>query len=328
MSMPAVIDYAELQNDPEFTKLMEFGGLSATVTAAPEGHVIDIGQHLRDPSDFHGSKLVHDVVQFGSSLAGLIGHYDDPNGFFADRQQLARQGIIVLSDYYPEAIEVVEGINDLAEFMRANPEKYDDRVFARRYYDLAARGYGLLRDKLPELGHASTEQSLPVSLVRAGMVTTRLALGLTPDATIEGELAVVTKRAHPKNGAYEHLMVTVKWQDPAYDPQRINGKHLLLSDFVNPASGASTAALIIAALNRGAKPDSVEHRSVMATRQGIEFWHKVFVAMGIRPSFVAVGSTDNLNPNYYLESPGVGDAGQVLRHFLPSWYDDGVAAAS
>ena len=165
-------------------------------------------------------------------------------------------------------------------------------------------------------------KEIPVSLERAGLVATRLALGLDRDAKVHNEIKVVTKRTHLKGEPENFLTATVKWRDQAA-LKKINHQPILMADFVNPASGASTAAFILAAKKIGIVPSAIYNRSVLATKQGIIFMKKAFEELGIKTYFYSVGVADELNSSYYLiGNRAVGDAGHVLRHFLPKGYRD------
>ncbi len=138
------------------------------------------------------------------------------------------------------------------------------------------------------------------------------------DAFIQNEVQVETKRAHPKGGAHEDLMVTVRWAHPE-DPMKLKNKDILVADFVNPASWSSTAALLLVLAHCfDVRPKSVEHRSFIATAQGIDLARRECAALGIKTWFNLVGITDTMNDNYYLSGKlSVADAGHALRHFRP-----------
>jgi len=304
------------------TLCLPFNNHKVTVASAPVDYdTIDVTDSLRDPSDFHGDPRVHDVVQFGKALGGLIGSFED-NPLFANRDELPENGIIILSDHYLEAGELVDEIDRLAQKIIADPRLYDDIKFCADYLAVARAGYGLLDRYLPEF-ETGGFRGIPVSLERAGLVTTRLALDRDKDAAIADEVRVVTKRAHPIDGDLDDLMVTVKWRD-LDDTTRLDGQVVDIADFVNPASWSSTAAFLLSAQAREATPKTVVHRSFMATEQGISLSRQLLRSadMGcIQPVYYAVGSSRNLTPEYYLTNPAVADAGHVLRHFLPDWYE-------
>jgi len=164
------------------------------------------------------------------------------------------------------------------------------------------------------------QKGVPVSLERAGLVTTRLALDLDRNAKVKDEVRVVTKRTHLKAEPVKYLSVTVKWRDKE-NLKKLDKARIFMSDFVNPASGASGAALAVALLMNRVKPIGVDHRSINLTRQGVMFIKRAFKDLGIEARFYSLGECDELNEAYYLiGNRAVGDAGHVLRHFLPAWY--------
>ncbi|OIP03986.1 hypothetical protein AUK18_00880 [Candidatus Beckwithbacteria bacterium CG2_30_44_31] len=219
---------------------------------------------------------------------------------------------MILEHHYIEAKKLMDKINKLAQQVIADAKKYDDVGFCREYFELAKAGYEMLT-KYDPVG-------IPTSLERAGLVTTRLALGLGPDAVIDNEVAVVTKRTHLIGEPETNLSVTVKWRDQDKLKQ-INGREILLSDFVNPASGASGLAFILAAQAKGLRVAKVNHRSINLTRQGVVFVRKELDKLGIGSTFYSVGECNQLNQMYYLSGKrAVADAGDLLRHFLPKWY--------
>ena len=98
----------------------------------------------------------------------------------------------------------------------------------------------------------------------------------------------------------------------------INNQPILISDFVNPASGASSSAFVLAAGKLGIKPSKIYHRSVSLTQAGVLLMKKVLTEMKIESTFYSVGVASELSPNYYLIGDrAVADAGHILRHFLP-----------
>ena len=156
-----------------------------------------------------------------------------------------------------------------------------------------------------------------ISLERAGLVTTRLALGKSKNAILKNEIRVVTKRTHLKGEPTTNLSVTVLWRDKDQLKQ-INNQPILISDFVNPASGASSTAFILAAEKLGIKPAKIYHRSISLTQAGVLLMKKALTEMGIESVFYSVGAASELGPSYYLiGNRAVGDAGHILRHFLP-----------
>jgi len=258
---------------------------------------------LKFPEDFHGSTKVDHLVKFGGSFVSLIGKSD---------AVLPKDGVMILEHHLDAAKKLMDKINNLAQKIIADPTKYDDVGFCKEYFELAKAGYRLLDQYEPK--------GIPVSLERAGLVTTRLALGLDQDAEIDNEVAVVTKRTHLIGEPETNLSVTVSWRDQG-KLKTVDGKEVLLSDFVNPASGASGLAFVLAAQAKGLRVAKVNHRSISLTKQGVIFVRKELQELGIGSSFYSIGECNQLNEMYYLVgSRAVADAGQALRHFLPEWY--------
>jgi len=267
------------------------------------GQKLNIQPLLKFPEDFHGDTQVDHLVKFADSFVSLIGKSE------AD---LPQDGVVVLEQHSDEAKKLMDRINELAQQVIVDPKKYDDIGFCQEYFNLAKAGYRLLDKYQP--------QGIPVSLERAGLVTTRLALGADRDALIDSEVAVVTKRTHLIGEPETNLSVTVKWRD-FNKLKSVNGQEILLSDFVNPASGASGLAFIVAAKALSIKPKKVNHRSISCTVQGVSFVKQELKQLGIEAAFYSVGICRELNKMYYLTgNRAVADAGQILRHFLPQWY--------
>ncbi|MBU2052078.1 hypothetical protein KKH13_02625 [Patescibacteria group bacterium] len=267
------------------------------------GEKLEVLPLLKFPDDFYGSTQVDYLVKFGGSFVGLIGK---------SQVDLPKDGVMILEHHVTQAKKLMDQINDLAQQVIADVKKYDDKGFCREYFELAKTGYRLL-DKYRPVG-------VPVSLERAGLVTTRLALGLGQEEVMDNEVAVVTKRTHLIGEPETNLSVTVQWRDKA-KLTTINNQEVLLSDFVNPASGSSGLALVVAAKELGIKPSRINHRSISLTRQGVVFVRRELDQLGIESSFYSVGECDELNKSYYLiGNRAVGDAGHLLRHFLPKWY--------
>ena len=203
------------------------------IVSAEPGKKLDVSSLLKFPQDFHGSTQVDHLVKFGDSFVGLIGQ---------SRDVLPKEGVVVLEHEVDAAKKLMDQINNLAQAIIADAKKYDDIGFCREYFELAKAGYRLL-DKHKPVG-------IPVSLERAGLVTTRLALGLGQNEVMKEEVSVVTKRTHLIGEPETNLSVTVKWRDRE-KLKSIDNQEILLSDFVNPASGASGLALVAAAKELG-----------------------------------------------------------------------------
>lgn len=283
------------------------------VSPKPE-EKLDVLPLLKFPQDFHGSTQVDHLVKFGSAFISLIGKSE---------AALPNDGVMILEHHYNEAKKLMDKINELAQLVIKDAKKYDDVGFCREYFELAKDGYRML-DKYPfdfsSTSLTASAQGKPVSLERAGLVTTRLALGLDKDSVIDKEIAVVTKRTHLIGEPDEYLSVTVKWRD-LEKLETIKNQEILLSDFVNPASGASGLAFILAAQAKGLWIAKVNHRSISLTRQGVVFVRQELEELGIKSTFYSVGECNELNQMYYLIGKrAVADAGDLLRHFLPQWY--------
>src|SRR4051794_1257353 len=96
------------------TTKMNLMGTDVFVTSPPiDGPRIDIFPHLRQPDDFHGDPRVNDVVMLGQAMAGLRGEFTDPRGFFSDRESLPEKGVVILSDHFDDAGQLVKAIDGL-----------------------------------------------------------------------------------------------------------------------------------------------------------------------------------------------------------------------
>lgn len=296
-----------------------FGGYPIEVHTALPGTRIDILSELVDPADFHGDTHVDHVVRFGGAFVGLIGEDWGQYGEW-DSDQLPNEGIVVLEHYYPEAQRLVGDINLLAGRFIRDPRTYNDLGACREYYELAKNGYDFLRGLEDEIGF-TIKGTTPVSLERAGLVSTRLALGLEKDASVLSEFRVVTKRTHLKDEPPTHLTATVSWREPNLLAEAIGGQEITVADFVNPASGASVAAFVAAAGTQDALPTMINHRSILVTSQGVRFTQRALEHLGIKTTFYSLGVCMELDDHYYLTGgKPVGDAGHALRHFLPRGY--------
>ncbi|HUD07461.1 MAG TPA: hypothetical protein VMQ52_00025 [Candidatus Saccharimonadales bacterium] len=304
----------------QYTQPLAFNGDIISVTSAPAGYTLDVSEAVRDLSDYHGDPFkVDHVVDFGAAMLSLAGTYQGE--MLEDPDTWPDQGIIVLSNYYREAEKLVADVDTLANKIIETPDLYNDKSFCRDYFELAKAGYGMLRKYLPDFRDGAMN-GRPVSLERAGLVTTRLDLEVSPDEVIPDEVRVITKRSHLKYNDPTDLMVTVSWRDPDRLAE-IDDQPITVADFVNPASWASTGAFLVAAQSRDVKPSALVHHSIMATSQGIEFAKRVTKSRDfgqIATLFCSVGISETMNEHFYLVNPAVADAGHALRHFLPTWY--------
>lgn len=289
--------------------------------AAPvAGGRVDVLPELAHPEDFHGNPHVHHLVAMGGAFEPLIGTFEDKYGFWDNPERMAEQGIVVLAHHYDEAKVLEAEINKAAGRVISNPALYNDPAFGEEFYNLAKDGYALLTQHEQEFGLAGVRGDVVVSLERAGLVTSRLSQGLPKDALIENEVRVVTKRTHLKGEPQTHLTATVEWRDWEKAKQLLQDAYVDIGDFVNPASGASTLAFVIAAERRGVLPRALFNRSMSLTPQGTLFVQNRLAGKGILSTYYSLGDCPTLNEAYYLIGKPVGDAGHILRHALPSWY--------
>jgi len=292
------------------------------IKSGKNGHKIDVTPLLLDPANFFGDHEVDHIVKFKDLYKNIIGKYHGQFGQW-NLKNLEKNQIFILENYYDNAKYLMDKINEIAQKIVYNASFYHDESVAKEYYLLAKEGYKLLRKhekqfKIKDLPAGRQVKNLSaISLERAGLVTTRLALGKSKNAILKNEIRVVTKRTHLKGELTTNLSVTVLWRNKN-QLKRINNQPILISDFVNPASGASSAAFVLAAEKLGIKPAKIYHRSISLTEAGVLLMKKALTEMGIESVFYSVGVASNLSPNYYLiGNRAVGDAGHILRHFLP-----------
>ena len=285
------------------------------IQSAKDGHKIDVTPLLLDPDNFFGDHQVDHLVKFKDTYTKIIGKYHGQFGPW-NLKTLEKNQIFILENYYDNAKYLMDKINVIAQKIVFNSVFYHDTGIAREYFDLAKEGYELLTKH--EKQFKIEDKELPaISLERAGLITTRLALGKSQNAELKNEIRVVTKRTHLIGEPTTNLSVTVLWRNKE-QLKKINGQPILISDFVNPASGASAAAFILAAKKLGIKPSKIFHRSVSLTQAGVLFMKKALTEMGIGSVFYSVGVASELSPNYYLVGDrAVAAAGHILRHFLP-----------
>ena len=285
------------------------------IESAKDGKKIDVTPLLLDPNSFFGDRQVDHLVKFKDLYKKIIGKYHGQFGKW-DLKDLEKNQIFILENYYDNAKYLMDKINVIAQKIVFNSVFYHDTGIANEYFLLAKEGYELLTKH--ESQFKIEDKKFPaISLERAGLVTTRLALGKSKNAKLKNEIRVVTKRTHLKGEPTTNLSVTVLWRDRE-QLKLINNKQILISDFVNPASGASSAAFILAAEKLGIKPSKIFHRSISLTQAGVLLMKKTLTEKGIESVFYSVGVASSLSPNYYLiGNRAVADAGHILRHFLP-----------
>jgi hypothetical protein len=276
---------------------------------------IDVTPLLLDPDNFFGEHKVDHLVKFKDLYKKIIGKYHGQFGEWR-LKDLEKNQIFILENYYDNAKYLMNKVNEIAQKIVFNSVFYHDTGIANEYFLLAKEGYELLRKH--EKQFKIEDLHLPaISLERAGLVTTRLAMGKSRNAVIKNEIRVVTKRTHLVGEPTTNLSVTVLWRDKN-QLKKIDKQPILISDFVNPASGASSAAFILAAGELGIKPSKIFHRSISLTQAGVLLMKKALTEMGVESVFYSVGVATELSPNYYLVGDrAVADAGHILRHFLP-----------
>ncbi len=286
------------------------------IQSGKDGHKINVTPMLLDPVNFFGDPEVDHLVKFKNLFEKIIGKYHGQFGKW-NLKDLEKNQIYVLENYYDNAKYLMDKINIIAQKIVFNSVFYHDTGIAQEYFLLAKEGYEMLRKH--ESQFKIENQKLPaISLERAGLITTRLALGKSRNAKLKNEIRVVTKRTHLIGEPTTNLSVTVLWRDKNQLKQ-LNNQSILISDFVNPASGASSAAFILTARKLGIKPSKIFHRSISLTQAGVLLMKKALTEMKIESTFYSVGVASELSPNYYLiGNRAVADAGHILRHFLPS----------
>ena len=302
-------------------RTVDYGGGTVDVVSKYVGR-FNVTELLNDRDEFLATKAnpqVDYLVDFGSTFKGLIGKYDGKyERWEDDPQRLLQNGIVVMEYFYDEAGSLLRRIDNHAQKAIGDNRYYDDSGWQQEYFDLAEDGYALLRTNQDYFNVGPVQ--LPIALERAGLVSVRLAMGLNMNDKIPQETRVVTKRVHVRGDEETNLAATVTWRDVS-KLGSLNHQTIDVIDFVNPASGASTAAVILALDKRGIKPKTLVHRSISATVQGILFNRAALSAMGINPIFYTLGVAHSMNEHYYLNQPGraVGDAGRALRKFQPDW---------
>lgn len=289
------------------------------IVSAVDGKTFDVRSMIKDPEDFYGPSDAHVIVRFGPFFNGLIGEYDGKYGDW-NTELHSQQNITVLENGNDQAQGLMDRIGDMGNVLVKNPSLYDDTGFCGQYYDLASRGYKMLRDNQRNTDLAV---GVPVSLERNGLVSTRLAMGIDRDAEIDLEVPVVTKRVHLKDcfDKTNGLAVTVKWRYWDKTTGLLDGSIIEFNDFVL-ASGASGLAVILSLKANQVNPKGVRYRCVSATQGGVMMVRKFLgEKLEMTSEFLSVGECPEMNDQFYLVgSRSVGDAGHAFRHFLPQWY--------
>jgi len=310
---------------------LQFFNRTIEIWSAKQGKTINVKNYLLQAKDFHGNPNVHHVVRFRDLFNQLVGKYDGHSLGQWNPDELPKQGIVVAEYYFKEAEYLTDKINLIAVKAINNPALYDEESVWNEFLTLTKAGYELLGKHENEFNkygilpirNRSNQYSL-LSIERAGLVTTRLALGLDRNVKIDNEARIVTKRSHFKDEDPHNITVTVKWRDLEKTALLINNRPISVCDFVNPASGASLDAIILVAELLGFKPSEIHHRSFSLTQQGTLLTQQVLKQKGVTPvTFYSVAACNELNKSLYLIGRrAVGDAGDMLCHWLPKGYQD------
>ena len=164
------------------------------IQSAKKGEKINVSPMLLDPENFFGDHQVDHLVKFKDLYKNIIGKYHGQFGKW-NLKDLEKNRIIILENYYDNARYLMERINEIAQKIVSNSNLYHDTGIAGEYFLLAKEGYEMLRKHQEQF--KINDLKLPaISLERAGLVTTRLALGKTKNAEVKDEIRVVTKRTH------------------------------------------------------------------------------------------------------------------------------------
>ena len=181
------------------------------IQSGKEGNKIDVTPLLLDPVNFFGDHEVDHLVRFKNTYTKIIGKYHGQFGLW-NLKELEKNKIFVLENYFDDAKHLMDKINEIAQKIVFNSVFYHDTGIAKEYFDLAKEGYEMLRKH--ESQFKIEDKGLPaISLERAGLITTRLALGKSQNAKLKNEIRVVTKRTHLKGEPATNLSVTVLWRD-------------------------------------------------------------------------------------------------------------------
>lgn len=301
----------------------QFGPHTIHVYSASEGQTIDLTGHLEHPEKYRGRLQVDQVIDHGSSYRHLNGtRYEEE----LNPDDLAENGIFIAEFMYGEAKRLADSIGKFGSRAMETPSLHSDRYFAQEYLEAVRVGYNFLRGKKAELG--LDDSGIPVSILRAGAICTRLARGKGKDAYVKDEQLVAVKRAHLEGVPRDQLVATVRWLYP--DKVRtMNGKSIEIADGVL-ATGASDIAAILGAMQMDSIPSHVLHTAIMGTHGGILTTMDRLGQLGIPFNVLTLGVSRSMNDQYYLDedrggnqSRKVGDLGDILvtAGALPTWLE-------
>lgn len=298
-------------------KTLPFWNKEITLYSSVAKNTFNIRSLLRDTDSYHGDYNVTYLLDFQDVTLPLIGTYNENVFGTWNEKELEKEHIFVYEYYFDEAKRIVEDIKLLAQKLITNASLYDDKVFCTEYFQLVKQGYVLVETHKNRFV-SPTNDATPISLERAGLVCTRAAKQLEQNATIPNEIRVIAKRTHLTKDPENYLSVSITWRDKTLLQTEVKNKTVEVSDTVI-ASGASIAACIVAAIEENAKPAALVNRSIIATKQGVRLLQQSLHQLNVPTTFLSLGIAEELNSAYYLVGErAVGDAGQVLRHFLPS----------
>ncbi len=303
-------------------------GTRIEVITAPVGTTMDVSHLIKHPEEYHGDPTqVHHLINFGQLFTRLIGRHRYEPGSLAGRR------IIVAEDVSPERKDIAEvgtAVTTIAAALMQNPNLYDNKDYGEAYYQLVKRGYALLKE-LEEEFSVGGQNGLPISLLRGGAVATRAARGVHKEAVIWKEVGIISKRTHLIDKPDTDLAVTITWKD-RNQAAEMSDKSLDIADIVNPASGASIIAAVLAAKEHGFTPKQVNLRAIMIAYEGAVFTQNVLRVLGVDTTIYALAGSDELNSQYYLVGNNydgkpryVGDAGNATRFALPKRMQERIA---
>lgn len=315
---------SELQTSEEVkTADYQFGPDTIHVFSAAPGQKIDLTDLLAHPEGYKGNPKVDQVIDHRSSYKHLNGtHYEGE----LNPDDLAENGVFIAEFMYGKAKRLADTIGKFGSRAMETPSLHSDRYFAQEYLEVARMGYDFLRGKKVELG--LDDSGIPVSLLRAGAICTRLAKGKGKDTYVKDEQLVAVKRAHLEGVPPDQLIATVRWLNPD-NVRNMNGKSIEIADGVL-ATGASDMAVVLGAMQMDAIPSHVLHTSIMATPGGILTTQDRLGQLGIPFNVLTLGVSRSMDHRYYLnenrgryESRKVGDLGDILvtAGALPIWLE-------
>lgn len=277
------------------------------------------------------------LVDYGDMFEHLIGEQEAPRHITTgsgrlDPDKLQNLGCRVLELENFDAYSMADRLTMLANQIIT---KGLDPKLCAEYARIAEHGFSLMRDLAPikgidSDGNVDTDTRI-VPLVRGSLPVSRMMLGVDKNARIPEEHWVDAKRVRLHGGAATDLAGLIRWREKN-NAEHLIGKHIVLPDFVNPASYASSLAMLITLRILARKThvgyqvlSDISHRSFAVTLQGMLNARKLIqqVAGVQNPEFVAIALGFELDSKYYLTGKRVvADAGDVLEEagLMPEHY--------